>query len=371
MNEPRKEPMSEILNEAAGSRKMQASNIDEEGNVLYLDQERLNRKEVGFPPFKNHPNGLGIYNFIKEKVIYMRPKLWPIALKLYKLFIHCSGWIKGGGVKAAIFKKGIMLAPDMEAHTSTVMMPLNVDLTEAQTLALNTDLTAEGEKVVVPMDIIKDCLKHATYIAGMDTCLCREANGCEDYPKDIACLFFGDSGKTVVNNGLARQLTYEEACARVDKAAEYGLMGQAVWIEVEQLLWGIRNDQMDNFLEICFCCPCCCIALRIARNATEKERHRFHPAGWTAVPDRTKCTGCGLCNKGPHGCPVEAISFGEDGKVVIDQEKCAGCGICKAKCPSDVIKIKQTMPMRDNLHDYFAKDYNLDLNVWKGYENEQ
>ena len=33
--------------------KKQASNIDEEGNVLYLDQERLDRKEVPFPPYKN------------------------------------------------------------------------------------------------------------------------------------------------------------------------------------------------------------------------------------------------------------------------------------------------------------------------------
>ena len=33
--------------------KKQASNIDDQGNVLYLDQERLDRKEVGFPPYKN------------------------------------------------------------------------------------------------------------------------------------------------------------------------------------------------------------------------------------------------------------------------------------------------------------------------------
>ena len=332
--------------------KMQASNIDEEGNVLFLDEERLKRKDVGFPPFKNHPNGLGIYNYIKENVIYMRKSWWPFSHKLYHMFVKLSVWMKKGGIKALMYKKGIMLHPDREAHTSTIMMPLNVDLTD------------DGEKVVVPMDLIKESLKNATYIAGMDTCLCREANDCKDYPKDIAWLFFGEGGKTVVRNGLAKQLTYEEACARVDKAAEYGLMGQAVWIEVEQLLWGIRNDHMDNFLEICFCCPCCCIALRLSRNATEKERHRFHPAGWTAVPDRTKCNGCQLCNSGPHGCPVEAISFGEDGKVVINQETCAGCGICKTRCPQGVIKIKQTMPMRGHLAEYFKEDYNLDLKVW-------
>lgn len=330
----------------------QASNIDEQGNVLYLDEERLARKKVGFPPFKNHPNGLGIYNFIKERVIYMRKSLWPLSLKLYKFFIWCSKFLKEDGWRGELFKRGIMLAPIMESHTSTVVMPLNVDITD------------QGEKVVIPMDLIKESLKNIDYIAGMDTCLCREANDCEDYPKDIACLFFGDGGRTVVRHGLARELTYEEACARVDKAAEYGLMGQAVWIEVEQLLWGIRNDEMDKFLEICFCCPCCCIAMRLARSLSPEDRVRFHPAGWTAVPDRTKCTGCGLCQETRNGCPVEAISFGEDGKVVINQELCVGCGICKTRCPSDVIKIKQAMPMREDLHAYFLEDYNIDLKLW-------
>ena len=168
----------------------------------------------------------------------------------------------------------------------------------------------------------------------------------------------------MVKHGLAKELTYEEACARVDKAAEHGLMGQAVWVEVEQFLWGIRNDQMDQFLEICFCCPCCCIAMRLARNAQPEDRVRFHPAGWTAVPDRTKCIGCKQCVNTVNGCPVEAISFGEDGKININQELCVGCGICKNRCPEDVIKIKQTMPMRADLHEYFLKDYNLDLKLF-------
>lgn len=332
--------------------KRQTSNIDEQGNVLYLDQERLDRKEVGFPPYKNKSNGLGIYNFLKEHVIYMSRERWPIALKLYRMFVKYSVWMKEGGFKGRFYKKGIMLYPDMEAHTSTVVMPLEVDITDT------------GEKVTVPLDIIKKSLKNASFIGGMDECLCREANDCKDYPHDVGCLFLGEAGRTIVKHNLGRQLTYEEACARVDLAASNGLMGQAVWVEVEQLLWGIRNDQMDQFLEICFCCPCCCITMRLARNATSAERHRFHPAGWTAVPDRTKCSGCRNCVSGPNGCPVEAISFSDDGKIVIDQESCVGCGICKYRCNMDAIKIKQTMPMRENLHEYFSKDFNLELKVW-------
>ena len=334
-------------------RKKQASNIDQAGNVLYLDQERLDRKEVGFPPYQNKPNGLGIFNWLVEHVLYMNDKRWPLALKLYHMFVRFSVWMKEGGWKARLYKTGIKLYPDMERQTSTLVMPLNVDVTD------------QGEKVVVPLDLIKESLKNVTYIAGMDTCLCREANQCKDYPMDVACLFLGEPAKTVVKHGLGRFFTYEEACARVDEAARHGLMGQAVWIEVEQMLWGVRNDLMDHFLEICFCCPCCCIAMRLARNATPAERHRFHPSGWTAVPDRTKCIGCGACSEGPHGCPVEAISYDHGGKVVIDQELCVGCGICKSRCEVGVIQIKQTMPMRKDLHEYFLKDYNLDIKVWE------
>ena len=50
---------------------LQASNIDEKGNVLYLDQERLDRKEVGFPPYKNKSNGTGFYNWLLENVVYI------------------------------------------------------------------------------------------------------------------------------------------------------------------------------------------------------------------------------------------------------------------------------------------------------------
>ena len=330
------------------------SNIDEQGNVLWLSEERLASKETPYPIFKNHSNGLGIVNFLKEHVIYMSGRRWNLALKLYRFFVKYSSWMKEGGLKGRIFKQGIMLEPVMKAHTGSVVLPLNVDLTE------------QKEKVVVPMDLVKEALKDVTYIAGMDTCLCRDANGCTDYPHDLACLFFGDAGKTVVEHQLGVPLTYEEACDRVDRAAEHGLMAQALWIEVEQFLWGIRNDKMDKFLEICFCCPCCCIAMKLARNAQPEDRPKiFHPAGWTAVADQTRCVGCRKCVDGPNGCPMEAITFNEQGKIQIDQDLCVGCGICKARCNLDAIKIKQTMPMRSSIKEYFLKEHGLDSKVWK------
>ncbi len=338
--------------------KLQASNIDEQGNVLYLDEERLARKKVGFPKWKNHRRGLGIYDFIKENILRMDNSRWGMAQKLYRIFIKYSVWFKEGGWKGRMYKKAIMLAPAMEKNTSTVIMPLNVDITD------------KSEKVEVPLDMLKESLKNVTFIAGMDTCLCREANGCKDFPHDLGCLFLGEPAKTVCKHGLARPFTYEEACARIDRAKEEGLIAQAVWIEVEQLLWGVRNAHMDKFLEVCFCCPCCCIAMRLSGALTPEDRVRFHPSGWTAVPDRTKCVGCGACAVAGV-CPMEAVSIGEDGKVVVNQELCTGCGECRKRCKFDVLKLKQTMPMRaGGLREYYAEEYNLDIKVWNDREGE-
>lgn len=333
------------------SDKTQQKNIDNEGNVLYLDQELLDSKEIGFPSYQNRPNGLGIYNWILNNLLYMSKKRWPFALKLYHMFVKYSVWMKEGGWKAKFYKTAIKLSPDEGHPTGTVVMPLNVDITD------------QAETTIIPLDMIKESLKKISYIAGMDRCLCRDANDCRDYPHDLGCLFFGEAAKIAVKHNLGRQFTYEEACARVDAAAKAGLMAQAVWIEVEQMLWGIPSYLMDHFLEICFCCPCCCITMKLSRNATEKERYRFHPAGWTAVADTTKCTGCGACINGKNGCPVEALSLGEDGRIRINQESCVGCGICRERCAHDAIRIRQTMPMRKDLQEYFLKEYSLDLKI--------
>ena len=327
--------------------------------LLELDQELLDRKVVGFPPYQNKPNGLGIYNWILKNILYMSKKRWPLALKLYHLFVKYSVWMKVGGWKARLYKKAIRLYPDKVRPTGTVVMPLQVDITD------------QSRKTVVPLDMIKDSLKRVEYIAGMDKCLCRDANDCKEYPHDLGCLFLGEAAKIVVKHELGRRFTYEEACTRVDEAAKEGLIGQAVWIEVEQMLWGVPNDLMDHFMEICFCCPCCCIAMRLARNATEKERHRFHPSGWTAVVDPAKCVGCGDCIQGRNGCPVEALTPGEDSKMIIDRERCVGCGVCRSRCGHDAIQIRQTMPMRRDIQEYFRKEYNLDLKLGKEDEEVQ
>ena len=230
-------------------------------------------------------------------------------------------------------------------------------------IPVDVEIPLEDDMVTPPVELVKDAIRKSSYRVIMNECACRKIDNCKDYPHDIACMFLGEGAKSIVEHKSGREATVEECIAHVDRAIETGLMIGTYWVEIEQYCWGIRDEDMPDFIAFCFCCPCCCIAMRLARNATDQERHRFHPSGWTAVPDTTKCVGCKACMNGHNGCPVEALSIGEDGKIRIDQDKCVGCGICRSRCPHDAIHIRQTMPMRNDIQEYFLKDYNLDLKL--------
>jgi ferredoxin len=112
----------------------------------------------------------------------------------------------------------------------------------------------------------------------------------------------------LVKNGVAHQISASEAEAKIDRAAELGLVGQSLWVEVEQYLWGIQNEHMEKFLEFCFCCPCCCTALHVTKNSTRDVRSRFKSLGWMAEVN-DNCINCGKCIE---VCPQHAIkSAGE------------------------------------------------------------
>ncbi|MDD2445482.1 MAG: 4Fe-4S binding protein [Clostridia bacterium] len=53
--------------------------------------------------------------------------------------------------------------------------------------------------------------------------------------------------------------------------------------------------------------------------------------------DKSKCIACGAC---VSTCPVNAISFEEDGKPQIDKNKCIKCGSCVVICPTQAITIE-------------------------------
>jgi ferredoxin len=240
-----------------------------------------------------------------------------------------------------------MFSPDEKRYTHSVIINLNADL---------RDKSKPG--LIVPIDYLKKAIADAGYRSSMNTCICRDASHCIDYPHDVCCIFLGEGARILEQRGLGYEISLEDAEARVNRAAELGLIGNAIWIEVEQFVWGVKNENMNRFLEICFCCPCCCVAINSVRNATAEMQRRFESVGWQAVVNEA-CTNCGLCVK---DCPQQAITMGTD-RISVN-EKCFGCGICKTKCPYGAITLELLKPLKENVTDYFRENANLDLNLY-------
>jgi Pyruvate/2-oxoacid:ferredoxin oxidoreductase delta subunit len=289
---------------------------------------------------------LGISDWIVDKV-GVRPATWKPILKVFKAIVAGSKYMETPFF-GPIYNRLMMFTPKEKTYSHGTIYNLNVDVSD------------KGESVVVPMDLVKDMLRKASYIASSNACICRDANDCKDYPKNVCCLFLSTSGKTVVDHKVGYEISLEDALARVDQAAKLGLIGQALWVEVEQFIWGFSNKTMENFIEMCFCCPCCCVGFNLSKNASREVKSRFRPSGWTAVVTPDLCVGCGDCVK---PCPQAAITMGINGKISINQEYCVGCGICKTHCSVDAIKINQTMPMKASVQQYFLDDGRLDLKI--------
>lgn len=347
-------------------------NVDEHGHVLFWDAERLHRKEHPEQElYQDKPDRGDMWEAIEKTVMEAKPENWDMVKEEFKMIVAGAATTndKPGQSTAKGFEMGVPVA----GSTHGTMLPLNVDLTDDE----------RAQSTILPIDLVFQAIDNAEFIAKLNSCICRDGCDCQNYPHDCACLMFNMSGKKVVANRLAREVTPEEAKAEVMRAADLGLPAHALWIEVEELVWGFPSSKMSEFSEICFCCSCCCAAWACAREAGRQGKFWENPAGFTAVVDHDKCTSCKKCstaapiraagfnetthvgegkNLSPSTCPVDAIAYREvDGKCVINQEYCIGCGICRAHCPEDAIRITQTQPMRGSIHEYFLKEGRIDL----------
>lgn len=135
------------------------------------------------------------------------------------------------------------------------------------------------------------------------------------------CIKYDDLADYVIERGLGREITREEALEILKKCEEAGLVHM-----VDNAREGIRHT--------CNCCGCCCWSVGTIRRR-KIPRDILMATYFLRETDEDKCTGCGLC---ADICPVEAIKM-EDGLPEIDKEWCIGCGVCAVPCPVSAVKL--------------------------------
>lgn len=197
-------------------------------------------------------------------------------------------------------------------------------------IPVNQPVDLPGE-LVLPSEVVEHFIKEASHHWIMNVCICRDADGCQDYPVDLGCLFLGEA-VLGINPELGRLVTKEEALEHVRRCREAGLVHLIGRNKLDTLWLGVGPG--DKLLTICSCCPCCCL-WRVLPHIAPQIGARISRMPGVTVWVNDQCVGCGTCTQ--DVCFVDAIHV-IDGQAVIS-EACRGCGRCVSVCPQAAIEI--------------------------------
>jgi Pyruvate/2-oxoacid:ferredoxin oxidoreductase delta subunit len=178
----------------------------------------------------------------------------------------------------------------------------------------------------------------ASYIEKYDpvavsTCYCRqEAKLVDD--NDICkkpfevCMTFGMAAQFIIDRGIGRKISKEEAKEILKQSEEAGLVHCSL------------NRQEIDFL--CNCCRCHCVILDIALSQPKPGlslNSGFYPT-WN--PDL--CEACETCI---DNCPTSALAMGGENIPIVNFDLCIGCGVCATGCPEGAIDLveRQEIPI--------------------------
>ena len=188
------------------------------------------------------------------------------------------------------------------------------------------------QEKTLPEDMTSEILSYekSSYIIdaadmiSVGICFCRHkmehmGQAC-DKPQEV-CLSFGNIAKSLVEKGIAREVSKPEAHDILKQCYDNGLA---------QIGDNIKNKPAV----ICNCCGCCCDLLLSYKKTGMSTI--ISPSNYIAEIDDSVCTNCGVCIE---KCPADAISLiGE--KTVVDKNWCLGCGVCSNFCKTKACKMK-------------------------------
>ncbi|PKN67120.1 MAG: hypothetical protein CVU57_04005 [Deltaproteobacteria bacterium HGW-Deltaproteobacteria-15] len=173
-------------------------------------------------------------------------------------------------------------------------------------------------QAVFPFHLMETVVARAKTLA-VAHCPCRMAYGMNGgkctHPTEV-CIKFDNMAEYVLEQGLARQVSAEEALEIIRMTEEAGLV---------HFVDNAEKEIQHN----CNCCGCACWNVGNIRRR-RIPRDTLMATYFIRETDRDACTGCGEC---AGICPVAAVKVIE-GEVVVDTDWCIGCGVCGTVCPT-------------------------------------
>ena len=198
--------------------------------------------------------------------------------------------------------------------------------------SISSDLQA-----VFPYHTMEAVVRQAQRFA-VAHCPCRMAakvrgRAC-GHPIEV-CLKFDDLADYLIERGLGREVTREEALDIIKLSEEAGLV---------HFVDNAEGQVKHN----CNCCGCSCWNVGSIRRR-KIPRDDLMATYFMRTTDEDACVGCGAC---VDICPVQAVVI-DDGVAVADEEWCIGCGLCVPRCPTGAAGLK----LRDDTDRVPAPDF--------------
>lgn len=209
---------------------------------------------------------------------------------------------------------------------------MDPDKSKISYLPINESLRVEGRPM--PADTIAEFIEHTPYRVIMNSCLCRTARNCSDFPLDIGCLFMGQSAMQLPPQ-VSRCVDSGEALQHLEKAITAGLVPLVGKVRFDNFAFLIPDEK--KLLSVCFCCPCCCMMGYYRHLPSQQLDDVFPRIEGLSIEVTDSCQGCGDC---AQKCYMRAISI-VNGRAV-HSGKCRGCGRCARVCTHGAVKISLT-----------------------------
>ena len=223
--------------------------------------------------------------------------------------------------------------------------------------------TSDG-KMIFPHLLVIEMLKRVCAydpehsIARGYFCICRETRNCKNHPHNIGCMIVGPGAMDVVERGLGKFISLENAIELIENEIMPRNLSALVSVFPSDLkyFWGVKSHHSKYSFEICSCCNCCCLVKKphfFIPNDPSENKNFIDIRGFRAKVNYNKCTGCGKCI---DQCSVNSISYldvlTKNGNIrkKVKIERCLGCGHCIPSCPHNAIEIVATESF-DHLED--------------------